>query len=234
MLRFIREAAIERPWFYKVIMTVVAVAFVVTMGWGFWGGASDSKQPAIAQIGSERVSMEEYGRLLRQTERLYRDLLSQDIKEETIKRFVIDSLVERHLWLRAARDLGATIPDEELVASITRNESFHKNGRFDSQTYREALQRSGMSPERFEHAQREDLLVEKAKNIVRDGVVLAPEEIVTARATVTDTTLAPDKRADAEDQAIKNALAQKRQRLLLAYLSGIRAATPIEIKQQLL
>jgi peptidyl-prolyl cis-trans isomerase D len=229
MIKLIREAAIERPWFYKIIMFIVAVAFVISMGW--WG-FSDSEQPYVARVDEETIAFEEFGQAYARAARLYQDLLSENFKEETIKRFVLDSMVERLLWLKAAGDLGLEVSAQELAEVVVRDESFKKDGKFDPKLYRDLLARNRTSPERYERAIREDLLIEKAKNLVRDGVLLTPGEIEAATAGLKSGPA--DKQTEMQDQAIKNALFQKRQRMLLAYIGGIRSSSQVEIKYQML
>lgn len=230
MIRIIRETAVERPWFIKIVMFIVAVAFVVTMGWGFSG--NEPEQPYIARVDEQEVGFEEFGQAYDRAARLYRDLLSENFKEETIKRFVLDSMVERLLWLKAAGELALVVSPQELAEVVVREESFKKDGKFDPKLYRDLLARNGMTPERYESAIREDLLIEKAKNLVRDGVLLTPSEIEAAKTGLQSGP--PEKQVEMQDQAVKNALFQKRQRMLMAYIGGIRANSQVEIKYQML
>src|SRR5437899_12372066 len=57
MLKVIRESAIERPWFYRTLMFLIAAIFVVTMGgWGF----EQNKEDIIVRGGADKVSRSEY------------------------------------------------------------------------------------------------------------------------------------------------------------------------------
>ena len=51
MLKVIRESAIERPWFYRTLMFLIAAVFVVTMGW--WG-FEENKEDSIVRVGTTR------------------------------------------------------------------------------------------------------------------------------------------------------------------------------------
>jgi len=55
MLKVLRESAIERPWFYRTIMILIALVFVVTMGW--WG-FEQNREDVVVSVGDERVSRE--------------------------------------------------------------------------------------------------------------------------------------------------------------------------------
>jgi hypothetical protein len=47
MIKLLREAAHDYPWFLKSIMGLLALAFVITMGWwGFGQEAATSSPPS--------------------------------------------------------------------------------------------------------------------------------------------------------------------------------------------
>lgn len=214
-------------------MFLIAVAFVISMGW--WGFGPSNKTD-VAQIDQARISQEEYRRAYENIYRFYRNTTTEELKEETLKKIVMDSLVERHLWLKAANQMGLTVSLPELSQELTKNAVFHKKGRFDPDQYRLVLanSRPPMTPEQYENALREDLLMEKIKSVIRDGVILTEQESFEAKAKISDPKLLPDKRLEAEAKAIQNALAQKKQRALSSYLQSVRATTGINVEERLL
>ncbi len=235
MLKLLRRGAIETPWFYRTIMFVIAVAFVITMGWGF-GEFGPSNKTYVAQIDQARISQEDYRRAYENVYRFYKNIMTEELKEETLKKIVLDSLVERHLWLKAADQMGLTVSLPELSQALMSDAVFHKKGRFDPDQYRVVLanSRPPVTPEQYENALREDLLIEKIKSVIRDGVILTEQESFEARAKMSDPKLLPDKRLEAEAKSIQNALAQKKQRALLSYLQSVRATTQINVEERLL
>ena len=233
MLKLIRKGAIERPWFYRTIMFMIATAFVITMGW--WGlGPSD--MPYVAQIDDTRITREEYRRTYENISRFYRNLVTEGLKEETLKKIALESLVERQLWLKAADQMGLTVTLPELSRVLMETAAFHKKGRFDPNQYRIVLgnSRPRLTPEQYETALREDLLLEKVKSVIGDGVILTELEKAEARSKAFDAKLSPEKLAEAETKAIQNALNQKRQRALSGYLQSVRVGSRIEVEELLL
>ncbi|HSG06130.1 MAG TPA: hypothetical protein VLB09_07000, partial [Nitrospiria bacterium] len=81
---------------------------------------------------------------------------------------------------------------------------------------------------------REELLMNKAKQVVQDGISLTEEEAAKAKALVTGKDLTPEKRREEEALQVQNSLAQKQQKVLSSVLARVRALTPIEIKDHLL
>ncbi|WDT78889.1 MAG: hypothetical protein MPW14_17155 [Candidatus Manganitrophus sp.] len=47
MLKVIRKGAIENPWFFRLVMLILAVVFTATMGW--WG-FEQTEDKAIAKV----------------------------------------------------------------------------------------------------------------------------------------------------------------------------------------
>jgi len=232
MLKILRKGAIENPWIYRTVMFLIAATFVISMGW--WG-FSGEKNPYVAQIDDARITRAQYLQYKENAYRYYRNLLKENFKEEMVNQFVINNLIERRLWLKLARKLRLTIGVEELRHVITQNAAFFDDGGvFDPDRYQFFLSRSHMTADEFEASVREDLLIEKVKSVVRDGIVLTDPETAEAVATVTDPKLNPDKRREAENQAIENALLRKQQRVMMSALNRIRATTRIDIQNQYL
>jgi SurA-like N-terminal domain len=232
MLKILRKGAIENPWLYRAIMFLIAAAFVISMGW--WGFSGD-KDPYVARIGQTRITRAQYVRYKENAYRYYREMLKDNFKEEMVNQFVINSLVERHLWLKLARELRLSVGVDELRDVITRDAVFHGDqGEFDPDRYQFYLSRSHTTAEEFEQSVREDRLIDKAKQVLQDGIILTEQEIAEARASVTDPKLTAEKRVEKENGAIRDALARKQQRVMMSALNRIRAETPIDIKNQLL
>ena len=233
MLKLLRKGAIENPWFFRTLMSAIALVFVISMGW--WGFSKQSEPAYVAQIDQIPIPRVEYERYKENTYRYYRDIFKENFKEEMVKPFVINNLVERQLWLKLARELRLSIGVEELREAITRDPTFHDDqGRFDPERYRFFLSRSHFMASDFEQYIRDDRLIEKAKQLLKDGVALTDPETAEARAAVVDPKLTPEKRVEEETRAVENALARKQQRVLTSTLNQVRAATRIEIKDQLL
>ncbi|MBI3811716.1 MAG: SurA N-terminal domain-containing protein [Nitrospirae bacterium] len=236
MLKTLRKGAIENPWVYRTVMFLIAAAFVISMGW--WG-FSGERDPYIAQIDQAQITRAQYLRYKENAYRYYRDLLKENFKEDMVNQFVINTLVERQLWLKLAREMRLSVGVDELRDFITRDATFHDDqGRFDPDRYQFFLSRSHMAADEFEQSVREDVLINKAKLILRDGIALTEQEIAEARADFSrqtpDPKTTPEKRLADEAKTIEEALARKQQRIMMSALNRVRAVTRIEIKNQYL
>lgn len=232
MIKLMREAAHSYPWLLKSIMGILAVAFVITMGWWGFGEQAGS---VVATVGEETISRDEFRRAYENMYRFYKDKVSGEFKDETIKQFVIDQLVETRMWLIAARDLGVTVSEEDLREVIVQRPEFHKNGVFDAELYQRLLAANHLTPAVFEAMEARELLGNKARLIVRDAVVLTPDEIAEAQTLVArQTDPDPAKAAAAKEQIFQSYLQQKQQRALMAYAEQLKTRVPITVHRELL
>lgn len=232
MIKIMRDSAHKYPWLLKSIMGALALAFVITMGW--WGFGEESNN-AVASVGDLRISRDEFRRNYENTYRFYKDTIKGELKEEEIKQFVIEGLVENKLWMLAAQEMGLSVSPEELRDDIMRRPDFHRNGQFDPELYRRLLAANRLTPALFESLYSVELLSAKAKMIVRDSVALTPAEIAEAQALMARQPQTESKDGiSANDRILQDFLFQKQQRALQAYAQSLKARIPVEIHRELL
>lgn len=234
MLKVIRESAIERPWFYRGLMILIAVTFVVTMGW--WG-FEQNKEDVIISVGDDKVSREEYLRVYQNMYRFYKEMMPGDIPEDQLKQQVIDQLIESRLWMQAAKEMGVTVTPTELRDSIMRVPSFQNKGKFDPEQYKRVLAANRLTPAMFEASQRADLMREKARALVRESVAPTSSELAEALAAMAGQPMpampmeAAVSPAERGEQA---ALAMKQQRAVVAYQEALKAKSKITVRRELM
>lgn len=232
MIKVMRNAAHNYPWLLKSIMGILAIAFVITMGW--WGFGEQAGN-AVASVGELTVSRDEFRRAYENMYRFYKEKVPGEFKDETIKQFVIEQLVDNRLWLIAAKDMGVTVSDADLREMIVQIPDFQKNGAFDPELYQRLLAANHLTPAVFEAAQYKEVLGNKARMIVRDSVALTPSEISEGQALMTRPQDSdPAKAETAKDRVLQDMLFQKQQRAMAAYQESLKARIPIKIHRELL
>lgn len=234
MLKILRRGAIENPWFYRTIMGLIAAAFIISMGW--WGFKNqDNTEIYAAKVDDEIIPIAEYERAYQSTYKAYKDAFKENIKdisEDTIKKLVIDNLIEQRLWIREAHRMSLSVSREELTDLVTSVPAFQKDGMFNQELYRRILAANRLSPEIFEKIQIENLLIEKAKNIVRESIVLTEGDLKDVATILKD-----GKKMVSEptmEERTKEYILQKRMRGLMAYTEALRRNARIEIKKDAL
>jgi peptidyl-prolyl cis-trans isomerase D len=232
MIKSMREASHSYPWLLKSVMGIIAIAFVITMGW--WG-FGEQTGTVVASVGELTVSRDEFRRAYENTYRFYKEKVTGEFKDETIKQLVLDQLVDNRTWLIAAKNMGLTVTDEELREAIMQIPDFQKNGTFDPEIYQRLLAANHLTPATFEAMEAKELLSNKARTIIRDAVALTPAELAEAQALILRQPESdPAKAAAAKDRAVQDVLFQKQQRALMAYTESLKTAVPIKINRELL
>lgn len=232
MIKVMRSAAHNYPWLLKSIMGILAIAFVITMGWWGFGEQTGS---AVATVGDLTVSRDEFRRAYENMYRFYKEKIPGEFKDETIKQGVMEQLVVNRLWLIAAKDMGITVSDADLRDMIVQIPDFQKNGAFDPDLYKRLLAANHLTPAVFEAAQHREILGNKARMIVSDSVALTPSEISDGLALMAKPQDSdPTKTKAAKDRVLQDLLFQKQQRALTAYQESLKSRVPIKIHRELL
>ncbi len=232
MIKVLRFANEKYPWFLALTIGFIAITFIVGMGW--WG-FGEQQGTVVASVGDLTVSQDEFKRAYENTYRFYKDKVPGEFKDETIKQYVVEQLVDNRVWLIAAKNMGLTVADEDLRDVIMRIPEFQKNGVFDPEQYQRLLAANHLTPAVFEAMEAKELLSNRARVMVSDAVTLTPTELAEAQAlTLRQTETDPAKAGAAKDLAIQDVLFQKQQRALMAYTQSLKATIPINIRRELL
>ena len=230
MIKLMRESARRYPWLLKSMMAILAIAFIITMGW--WG-FGEHQSNAVASVGDLTVSRDEYRRTYENTYRFYKENVQGDFKDEMLKQFVLEGLIENKLWTLAAEEMGLQVTSEELRDDILRRPEFQRNGAFDPDLYRRIIAANRLTPAMFESLHTTELLREKARGFIRDAVALTPTEIAEAQALMARQPEA-ESGSVANQRILQDFLFQKQQRALMAYKESLKARVPIQVHKELL
>lgn len=225
MLKVLRESAIENPWFYRLIMLAIAIAFVITMGWGM-GYTKSAKKEFVAKVNGEPITLDEFQDSYRTSVAFYKKMMGDKFNEEMLKQLhmkknVLGSLIDKKLWLMAAKDMGISVSDDEVRSLLKGNELFQKNKVFDESTYRQVLTYNHIKPADFEESQRKELLYEKIRATLKDSVTLTPMEQAASGS------------AEENERVSKDKLSQKQEKAVQSFLENMKAKAKIEIKNEL-
>jgi len=232
MIKVLRYTHDRYPWLLAGAMGFIAVTFIVGMGW--WG-FGDHTGNVVASVGDLTVSRDEFRRAYENMYRFYKEKVPGEFKDEMIKQSVVEQLVENHLWLIVAKEMGITVSNDELRDAITRSPDFKRNGTFDPEIYQRLLAANHLTPSVFEAMETKNIMTTKAKMVVRDAVALTPSELAEAQALMLRQPESdPAKAAAAKDRAMQDMLFQKQQRALMAYTEALKAKLPIKIHRELL
>jgi peptidyl-prolyl cis-trans isomerase D len=230
MIRLIREGS---PWVIKVVILVIAITFVIGMG---WYGYEASQPNAVASVGPYTIDKQEYLRAKQRYYRFYRDQLKQeDVKDEMIQQVALDGLITNKSWRVLADEFGLAVSPQELHDAIVNQKDFQKDGVFDPKYYQRLLAANRTKPHEYEEKRREELLIEKARLLVSEATTLTPAELqevkdLNARQTLEGAEPDPE----VFEQIKMQFLLQKKQRAMQAFQAMLRARGDVIIHEELL
>ena len=176
MLRLMRDYATS--WLIKIILGAIVVVFV------FWGVGSfrERKSNVIASVNGEAVSLEEYRSTYNNLLEQMRQRFGNNLNEEVLKMLqldqqALDQLIEQRLLMQEVARLNFRVTDDEVVRTIQNISSFQTNGVFDSRLYTTVLNYNRLTPEGFEAAQKQRLLIEKLRTYLFSNFKVSENEV---------------------------------------------------------
>jgi len=161
--------------FFYIVLFLAVLAMVA---FGITGIFSKSTAEAVANIGDETVTSQQYYLALQQELRRASQQTGQTITIDQAIQFGIDKNVLQRLATRAAYDgeakrLGISVSDETVRADLLKNPNFQGlDGKFDKTVYKDLVQRSGLTAVEYEAVLRNDTALRLIENGLVSGVAL--------------------------------------------------------------
>ncbi len=155
---------------------------------GFGAVNFSSSMSAIALVGEEEVSVDEYLRELQREQRALKAQSGQSLTMAQMAAFGMDRAVLGRLISIASIDnevknLGISVGDDNLRQELAEIPAFQDaSGKFDRQTYSFALQNANLNESEFEA----DLRRESARTLVQGAIVVGAKMPDTLTKTMTD------------------------------------------------
>lgn len=158
--------------------------FIVILSFVFWGVGSLDKPTSviIAEIGKERITVEEYWKAFDRMRETYKEIFKDQFNEEMekklkLKETVLNSLVDEKVLLMAARDAGFAVTDKELQDIITADQRFMRDGVFRKDVYFKTMELSRLTPDMFENSLRQQILLQKMRMLVTSVIDVTPYDL---------------------------------------------------------
>lgn len=183
MLTFVREK--QKSVFIKIAFAVIILSFVI--GYAMLTSPGDNAGDAAADSYAVRVNDQEiafdqyqqvYSNLYRIYQNIYRDQFTPALERQLkLRQQALDQLIDQALLVGEAERLKLSVSEQELVNAIAREPAFQENGVFNKSRYLQALSYQRMTPDEFEVIRTHELLVEKVRNKLQEGLSVSDEEI---------------------------------------------------------
>ena len=163
MIKAMRKHA---KYFY-FLFAIVILSFIF---WGIGGVNDNGQHQIIAEIGKYKISAQDFWRIYERTSRYYREIYKDNydkmMKTMNLKKKILDSMIDDHVLLISAQEMGIYISDEELSDAITHEPMFQKDGAFNKEIYMKRLQLNRLSPEAYEGLKRQELTIQKLRRLI--------------------------------------------------------------------
>ena len=168
----------------KIVFGVIVFSFIGTI-FLVWGRGSKEGGPSAfaALVDGTKISLDDFQKSYYRTRGVYEQIYGRSLSPELekqmgLKKLTIDGLVDNLLIRKNAKQMGLSVSKDEVAAEIAKVPAFQKNGAFDFAQYQQVLKANRMTPEAFEEAQEEDLLVQKARTKVKAGATVSDQEVL--------------------------------------------------------
>lgn len=181
IMRKYKQSVIIKLVFGVIVLSFVGTIFLV-WGRGDEGSASGSY---AAKVNGIKIPVEEYLRNHDNLRRIYEQIYGRSLtpemeKQMGLKKMALDNLIDTALTRKEAERMGIKVSADEIKSAIAAVPAFQKNGSFDFQQYQQMLKGVRMTPKDFEESQREELLVKKARQNIRDKATVSDDEALQA------------------------------------------------------
>ncbi len=169
----------------KIILYAVIISFIATIFliWGRGKVGVEENPYAVASIGNEEISSQEFLKVFRIQLNNQKESLNQNINEKMLKQFVgsqtLSILINQRIMLSEAHKRGLQVSPQEIMDYImAKYPIFQENGKFIGlKKYREILQANRIAESEFENAIKEELIMEKFQNLLLTNVFIYPDEV---------------------------------------------------------
>ncbi len=176
------------------MMITMWIAVITFIGAGAvdWGGASyGNKASAVAVVGEVPITAKELNKRYSQLFRQFNQQMGGKFDEKMAEQFglqdqALNQLISQALLLNLAKAYELKLSDEEIIAQIEKIDSFHKDGKFDIETYKRLLKSNGYDNHEFEKAIGSEQTIAKLSDLLTSKLVRAEKEAFLTMQAVAD------------------------------------------------
>ena len=154
---------------------IMALGMVITLAPLPDFSSLQTQTNVVAQIGGENITTEQLDKNVR--DRLQSGTGGKFVPQlaAIYARPILDGMIVRRALVIEAKKLGLEVTDQEVLKAVQAIPSFYPGGKFVGESQFQLM--TGMTVNQFLAEERQDLLVQKVRSVVTDGVRVTPEEV---------------------------------------------------------
>ena len=167
----------------KIVFVVIVLSFIGTMFlvWGEGRSGMGGSSGYAAKVDGKKITLEEYQSSYQRIRNVYQQIYGQSLPAELekvldLKKVALDTLIDNRLVLKEAKSMGISVSKDEVAASIAALPTFQKDGVFSFDLYQQLLRSNRMTPSDYEDSQKLELTLKKARQAIKDKVVVSDED----------------------------------------------------------
>ena len=176
MLQAIREKVVG--WVIWVVLVLVGIPFAF---WGvdsFFLGGGD---PVVAKVGDQKIYQSQFRNAFENRYQQLQQMMGENFRPEMFdkKRFekiVMDDLTQESMMRQYTHEAGYRANDAVLLDAIGAIPAFQKDGKFDAETYNQALKNVGRNVATFEKDLRNSIEQDQLRESVIETAFVTPAE----------------------------------------------------------
>jgi len=175
MLRIMRKQA--GSWLIKILLGAIVIVFV------FWGVGSfrSERGGRVALVNGDQITLDEYreayNNLIERLRGRFGSNLDEDmLKQLQVKKQALNQLINNKLLVQESKRLKFRVSEKELADAISNITAFQRAGMFDSRLYANILDRLRMTPEAFEEAQKNAMMIDKLRTLITSSAKISDQE----------------------------------------------------------
>lgn len=155
----------SQSWVAKLILALITVPFAIAGVDSYLSNVGS--KATIAEVNNEPITILEFDNAIKdQRDSMEGKVDPNYVKDPTVRKAVLDRLINQKLLTEEVKRAGYTITDEQLYKLIVGMPEFHKDGKFSQEIYDQLLSSNGMTPTVFEARMRKDLLSRQIQQAV--------------------------------------------------------------------
>lgn len=239
MLRLMRQ----HIKFFGISLWLVIAAFIATIFvvWGvgdYQGGQQGGVE--VAYVNGEPVNVTDYQRVYYNLYDFYKMVFKDKpvdelVKEMNLKQKALDDIIAGRLMQQEAIRMGLRVTDDELRDFIVNSATFQDKGVFSKAKYQALLDGNRMSPGQFETYQRQELLQNKFRDMVRESVYVTDDEVKKLyQERLAGKPFVEDEFRKQVEPLRKELISQKQEMAVASYMAAMRKKAEVKVVQQVL
>jgi len=162
---------------------IVALLIIPFAFFGIETLNSGGGDPVVAKVGSQKILQSQYKNAYDQRYQQFMGLMGENFRadqfdQNRFRQMVLDDMTQEAMLRQYAEKNGYRANDAIVFQYLSRVPAFQREGKFDTETYKAALARQGLSVEKFESQVRTSIAIDQMRESVLDTAFVTDADLM--------------------------------------------------------